>query len=42
VPEQIQGQNGDMFFIAPVKGIRRGAIKAGRLGLVNNKLKKLY
>ncbi len=42
VPEQIEGKNGDLFFIAPVRGIRRGAVKAGRLGLVNDKLKKLF
>ncbi|MCX4188245.1 ribonuclease J [Methylophaga sp. OBS4] len=42
VPEQIQGKNGDMFFIAPVRGIRRNAVKTGRLGLVNNKLKKIF
>jgi len=42
VTEQIQGKNGDMFFIAPVRGIRRNAVKTGRLGIVNNKLKKLY
>lgn len=42
VPEQLEGKNGDMFFIAPVRGIRRGAVKTGRLGLVNKKLKKLF
>lgn len=42
VPEQIQGKNGDVFFIAPVRGVRRGAVKTGRLGLIRNKLKKLY
>jgi ribonuclease J len=31
-----------MFFIAPVRGIRRNAVKTGRLGLVNNKLKKIF
>jgi ribonuclease J len=42
VPEQLEGQNGDLFFIAPVRGIRRRAVSTGRLGLVNDKLKKLY
>jgi ribonuclease J len=42
VPEQIEGQNGDLYFIAPVRGIRRGAVSAGRLGLINGKLKKLF
>ena len=42
IPEQLEGLNGDMFFIAPVRGIRRGAVRTGRLGWMNNKLKKLY
>jgi ribonuclease J len=42
ITEQIQGKNGDMFFIAPVRGIRRNAVRTGRLGIVNNKLKKLF
>jgi len=42
VPEQIEGQNGDLFFIAPVRGIRRGAVKTGRLGFNGKKLIKLY
>lgn len=42
VTEQIQGQNGDMFFIAPVRGIRRNAVKTGRLGLISGKLRKLF
>ncbi len=42
VAEQIQGKNGDLFFIAPVRGIRRNAVKTGRVGLIRNKLKKLY
>jgi ribonuclease J len=42
VPEQIEGKNGDLFYIAPVRGVRRNAIKTGRLGLVRNSLKKLY
>jgi ribonuclease J len=42
VPEQIEGKNGDLFYIAPVRGIRRNAIKTGRLGIVRNSLKKLY
>lgn len=42
VPEQLEGKNGDLYYIAPVKGIRRGAVKTGRLGLVQDKLKKLF
>lgn len=42
VPEQIQGKNGDLFYIAPVRGIRRNAVKTGRLGLSGNRLKKLF
>ena len=42
VPEQLEGQNGDMFFIAPVRGVRRGAVRTGRLGFDGKKLKKLF
>jgi ribonuclease J len=42
VAEQLEGLNGDVFYIAPTLGIRRKAIKTGRLGLVNNELKKLF
>lgn len=42
VPEQLEGLNGDLFYIAPVRGVRRRAVSTGRLGLVNGKLKKLY
>ena len=38
VPRQQTGQNGDVFYIAPYRGIRRGAVKTGRLGLQNRKL----
>ena len=31
VPRQIVGRNGDLFMLAPVPGIRRGAAPAGRL-----------
>jgi len=41
VPEQLLGKNGDLFFIAPTKGIRRGAVKTGRLGIKDKKLIKL-
>ncbi len=33
VQQQLLGKNGDVFFIAPVKGMRRNAVKTGRLGL---------
>lgn len=42
VAEQIEGNNGDMFFIAPVRGIRRNAVKTGRLGLQGKSLKKIF
>lgn len=32
VPRQLTGRNGDIFFIAPVKGLRRQAVETGRLG----------
>lgn len=37
---QLLGQNGDLFYIAPVSGIRRGAVKTGRWGLVDRKVLK--
>lgn len=33
VLQQCVGQNGDLFMIAPVTGIQRGAVAVGRLGL---------
>ena len=41
VPHQQEGQNGDMYFIAPYRGIRRNAVRTGRLGLVNRKLSRI-
>ncbi|RVU84259.1 ribonuclease J [Leucothrix sargassi] len=41
VPHQQVGRNGDMYFIAPYRGIRRQAVATGRLGLVNRKLSKI-
>ena len=38
VPRQQVGSNGDIFYIAPYRGIRRAAVKTGRLGLRNRKL----
>lgn len=38
VPRQQVGKNGDVYFIAPYPGIRRNAVKTGRLGLQNRKL----
>ena len=38
VPRQKIGKNGDLFYIAPYRGIRRNAVKTGRLGLRNRKL----
>lgn len=41
VTRQLLGQNGDLYFIAPVAGIRRQAVKTGRLGLKAGKLVSL-
>jgi ribonuclease J len=38
VPRHQIGKNGDIFYIAPYRGIRRNAVKTGRLGLKNRKL----
>ena len=38
---QLLGLNGDLFLIAPVPGIRRNAVKVGRLGLKKGKLIRL-
>ncbi|MHA7879974.1 MAG: ribonuclease J [Saccharospirillum sp.] len=32
VPRQLTGRNGDLFYIAPVPGVRRKAVPVGRLG----------
>jgi ribonuclease J len=37
ISQQLLGKNGDLFFVAPVKGIRRNAVKTGRLGVINKK-----
>lgn len=41
VPRQQIGKNGDIFYIAPYRGIRRDAVATGRLGLTNRKLRKM-
>lgn len=41
ISEQLTGKNGDLFYIAPVRGIRRNAVKTGRLGIKDKKLVKL-
>ena len=38
IPAQMTGLNGDLFMLAPQRGIRRGAARVGRLGLDRNKL----
>jgi ribonuclease J len=38
---QLLGSNGDLFYISPALGIRRRAVKTGRLGLKNNSLVKI-
>lgn len=43
ITEQLEGKNGDLYYIAPVLGIRRAAIKTGRLGVMpDGKLKKIF
>jgi len=41
VPKQMVGSNGDLFMIAPLPGIRRGAAPVGRLGLDGQRLVKV-
>ncbi|MCH8543845.1 MAG: ribonuclease J [Alcanivorax sp.] len=41
VPRQLTGRNGDLFMISPVTGIRRNAVRTGRLGVVQGQLKAL-
>lgn len=38
IPQQMVGSNGDLFMLAPQRGIRRAAAPVGRLGLDNNRL----
>ena len=33
VEQQLLGKNGDLYYISPALGIRRNAVKTGRLGL---------
>ena len=37
VSKQLLGKNGDLFYISPAQGMRRNAVKTGRLGLVSKK-----
>jgi len=37
IERQLIGKNGDLYFISPVSGIRRNAVKTGRVGLDNRK-----
>jgi ribonuclease J len=41
VSQQLLGSNGDLYYISPALGIRRRAVKTGRLGLKNNALIKI-
>lgn len=41
VPRQQIGKNGDIYYIAPYRGIRRAAVETGRLGLKNRKLVRM-
>jgi ribonuclease J len=41
VPAQMLGTNGDLFMLAPQRGVRRGIAPTGRLGLEHNSLIKL-
>ncbi len=36
VPSQLLGRNGDLFMLAPQRGIRRGAVPVGRLALTDD------
>lgn len=38
VPYQLVGRNGDLFMLAPVRGLRRGAVTVRRLGLEDDRL----
>ena len=38
VPRQLVGSNGDLFMLAPQRGMRRAAAPVGRLGLDNRRL----
>ena len=37
VNRQLLGKNGDLYMIAPLSGIRRNAVKTGRLGIDNKR-----
>jgi len=41
VSQQLLGSNGDLYYISPAIGIRRKALKTGRLGIKNNTLIKI-
>lgn len=41
VPRQQVGKNGDIFYIAPYRGIYRNAVPTGRLGLNKRKLTRM-
>ncbi len=41
VPIQLAGRNGDLFMVAPVPGLRRDAVRSGRLGLGRRGMDKL-
>ena len=41
VSQQLLGSNGDLYYISPAIGIRRKAVKTGRLGIKNNTLIKI-
>jgi len=37
INRQLIGQNGDLYLIAPVSGVRRNVVKTGRLGIDNKR-----
>ncbi len=41
VTRKLLGRNGDLYFLAPDKGIRRGVVSTGRLGIEQKKLVRL-
>ena len=41
VERQLCGENGDLFFLAPTKGIRRQAVDTGRVGVERGRVVRL-
>ena len=41
IPQQLLGQNGDLFMIGPTTAIRRNAVRTGRLGVARQSLERI-